>query len=155
MNAKMGISLVVGVVIIGGALWSVLSKEGDNVQNTEEDQIAEEAMNTSNVMLEEVSEQDPEEVLEIQMTAKQWSFDPSEIRLKKGQKVRLHITSEDVRHSLYAVVGEQEIYALLEPGQQETIEFTAMKSGEFMFVCMVQCGRGHSDMVGKIIVEDI
>ncbi len=41
----------------------------------------------------------------------------------------------------------------LNPGEEVTVEFIANKTGEFEFYCNVQCGAGHSDMRGKLIVE--
>ena len=91
------------------------------------------------------------EVKEFKVTAKQWSFDPAEIRVKQGDKVKLTITSVDVTHGF--AIPDFKVNQRLEPGKTETVEFTADKKGTFSFFCNVQCGSGHGSMRGKLIVE--
>jgi cytochrome c oxidase subunit 2 len=91
-------------------------------------------------------------VVEINMTAKQFEFDPSTITVKKGDKVKLTITSTDVVHGFgLSAYGIDE---RVEPGEEVEIEFTADKAGEFTYVCTVYCGTGHNTMSGKLIVEE-
>lgn len=87
----------------------------------------------------------------INMKAKKWEFDPNIIKAKKGDKVKLVITSEDVKHGFS--LSAFNINEDLEPGKTTTIEFTADKTGTYTFVCSVFCGSGHSDMKGELIVE--
>ena len=84
--------------------------------------------------------------------AKQWSFEPAEIRVKKGDKVVLIIKSLDVKHGFS--LSEFGIDAKLEPGKETRIEFQADKAGSFPFRCSVFCGQGHSEMTGALIVEE-
>ena len=90
-------------------------------------------------------------VREIRMTAKQWEFVPSEVRVDLGETVRLVVTSEDVAHGL--MIPAFNVNQRIEPGQTVTVEFTADKAGEFPFFCNVFCGSGHKDMAGTLIVE--
>ena len=84
-----------------------------------------------------------------------WSFGditaPSEIWVKQGEKVTLRITSIDVVHSFrvgdYGIEGKQ-IY----PGKITEITFTADKAGRFPIKCATDCGVGHNDIVGELIV---
>lgn len=92
-----------------------------------------------------------EVVKEFTLTAKQWSFDPEEIRVKQGDKVRLKISSVDVEHGFF--LPDFDVNVKLMPGKEKTVEFTADKKGEFTFFCNVLCGTGHSDMNGKLVVE--
>src|SRR3989344_996016 len=87
----------------------------------------------------------------INMKARKFEFEPSIIKVKQGDKVKLIITSEDVAHGF--AISDYNINKKLESGKTETIEFTADKKGEFTFFCSVLCGSGHSDMQGKLIVE--
>lgn len=85
------------------------------------------------------------------IVARQWAFEPSTIRVRKGQRVELTIQSVDVSHgfSLSAFnVSEQ-----LEPGQTVRVNFIANTKGSFPFFCSVFCGQGHSLMRGTLIVE--
>ena len=89
-------------------------------------------------------------VHEIKVTARNWEFEPSTIEVKKGEKVKLLVTSTDVPHGL--AIPEYGINERLDPGKTVTVEFTAEKAGEFTAFCSVRCGAGHSKMRGKIVV---
>lgn len=91
-----------------------------------------------------------ETVKEFTITAKDWQFSPSNISVKKGDKVRLTITSADVTHSFK--LKDYNLDVMLEPGQTQTVEFVADKAGTFSFRCGVPCGEGHSDMTGTLTV---
>jgi len=91
------------------------------------------------------------DVVEIDMTAKQWEFTPSTITVNEGDKVKLNIKSVDVTHGFS--LSEFGVSERLTPGKTTTVEFTADKKGEYTFFCSVPCGRGHSGMNGKLVVE--
>jgi heme/copper-type cytochrome/quinol oxidase subunit 2 len=86
----------------------------------------------------------------INMTAQQWSFTPSTITVKKGQKVKLVVESVDVDHGLFIM----DINTELKAGTTSVIEFTANEVGTFSFLCSVQCGSGHGGMRGTLVVEE-
>ena len=92
-----------------------------------------------------------ESIKEISVTAKQWEFDPDPIVVNKGDNVKLNIKSIDVMHGF--ALPDFGINSRLNPGQTTTVEFTADKIGTFAFFCSVQCGAGHSDMRGTLIVN--
>lgn len=85
------------------------------------------------------------------ITAKQWSFSPSVIKVKKGDKVVLKLKTIDVAHS-YSI-PEFNINADIKPGETTIVEFTADKVGTFTTSCKVYCGVGHVGMTGTLIVE--
>ena len=87
----------------------------------------------------------------IDMTARQWSFEPATIKVKKGAKVILNIKSVDVKHGFS--LPEFDVKADLEPGRTEKVEFVASKTGRFQFRCSVFCGAGHFGMTGTLVVE--
>lgn len=90
-------------------------------------------------------------VKEFTMEAKMFEFIPSEIRVNKGDMVRIKVKATDVAHSF--TLMEYNINQQLSPGKEETIEFVADKRGTFTFSCAVFCGSGHRDMKGTLIVE--
>lgn len=90
-------------------------------------------------------------VKEFKITAKQFTFDPATITVKKGDKVKLLVTSLDVDHGIG--IKEYNINKNVSKGRTETIEFIADKAGEFDFYCSVFCGSGHKSMKGKLIVQ--
>lgn len=91
------------------------------------------------------------DVFEIDMTAKQWEFDPGTITVKEGQKVKLNIKSIDVTHGF--ALPDFGVSQRLEPGKTEIVEFTADKKGTYTFFCSVVCGSGHRSMKGILVVE--
>ena len=91
------------------------------------------------------------EVVEIDMTAKQWEFEPGTVTVKEGQKVKLNIKSVDVTHGF--ALPDFGVSQRLEPGKTEIVEFTADKKGTYTFFCNVACGSGHQSMKGTLVVE--
>ena len=87
----------------------------------------------------------------INVTARQWNYTPSEIRVKEGQTVILHLKSVDVPHGF--VIEEYRVNAFLPPGETVDVKFTANQAGEFQYFCNVFCGTGHPNHKGKLIVE--
>lgn len=90
-------------------------------------------------------------VKEFKITANNFAFSPSTITVKKGDKVKLVVTSTDVDHGI--AIKEYDINKKIDKGKTEMIEFTADKTGEFEFYCSVFCGSGHKSMKGKLIVQ--
>ena len=90
-------------------------------------------------------------VLVINMTSKQWEYNPSEIRVREGQQILLRIRSTDVHHGF--VIEEYRVNAFLTPGEVVEVKFTANKAGEYIYFCNVFCGTGHPNHKGKLIVE--
>lgn len=91
--------------------------------------------------------------VEFSITAKQFEFNPSQIIVKHGQKVTLHLMSLDVAHGF--ALPEFGIEEELLPKEPITVTFIADRKGNFPFVCSVICGAGHNhaSMVGNLIVE--
>ena len=87
----------------------------------------------------------------IKMTAELWKFTPSVVRVKQGEKVTLEITGISGTHGLS--VPELGINETIIQGNTVTVTIPTDKTGTFDFRCSVQCGSGHNDMTGQIIVE--
>ena len=80
----------------------------------------------------------------IEITAKRFTFDPSEITLKKGQPVVLVVKSEDVSHGLR--FRELNLDLKVPKGGSAELHFTPQKVGNFVGHCSVFCGSGHGKM---------
>ena len=111
---------------------------------------------SSNVQVEiapikEKFNEDTGQIVEIEVVAKQFSFNPDPIIVNQGENVRLLLTSEDVEHGFS--ISEYGINEKIKPDETTTVEFTADKAGEFEIRCSVVCGAGHSGMKGKLIVN--
>ncbi len=94
----------------------------------------------------------PAPLKEFLLTAKQWRFEPAVLTVNKNDKVRLKITSKDIEHGFQ--IWEYDIKKIIPAKQTITIEFIADQVGTFDFTCSAQCGAGHDDMGGQLIVEE-
>jgi len=91
-------------------------------------------------------------IKEINLEAYQFGYEPEEVVVKKGDIVRLLISSRDVTHGVY--IKEYGVSARAEKGKVKKVEFIAKESGKFPILCSVYCGRGHSGMKAVLIVEE-
>lgn len=91
------------------------------------------------------------EVKTISVEASKWFFRPDSIKIKKGDFVRLEITSTDVAHGF--ALPAFNIKETIESGKKTITTFLADKSGVFDFFCFIPCGAGHSEMKGQLIIE--
>lgn len=87
---------------------------------------------------------------EIKVIARRFEFVPKTITVKKGERIRLAVTSEDVDHGI--AIKEFGVDQIVKAKQTKVIELNADKEGRFDFICSVFCGDGHPDMVGELIV---
>jgi cytochrome c oxidase subunit 2 len=87
----------------------------------------------------------------INITAKRFSFTPNLITLKKGETVKLRLTSEDVTHGFF--MKALKLDELVEPGQPTEITLTPQQEGRFTTICDHFCGAGHGNMSMTIVVE--
>jgi cytochrome c oxidase subunit II len=80
----------------------------------------------------------------IEIHAHRFSFDPSEIRVKKGETVKLKLVSDDVPHSL--LIKDLGINQVIVKGKPAVVTFTPQKTGDFRGQCGRFCGAGHGKM---------
>ncbi|PIN73565.1 hypothetical protein COV20_05065 [Candidatus Woesearchaeota archaeon CG10_big_fil_rev_8_21_14_0_10_45_16] len=98
-----------------------------------------------------VEEPSTSAVKEFTMTAEQWQFSPSSVKVNEGDTVRITIKSTDVAHGF--ALAEFGVFQRLEPGEEHTVEFVADKAGTYTYFCNVPCGSGHRSMKGTLVVE--
>ncbi|MFQ6135321.1 MAG: cupredoxin domain-containing protein [Nitrososphaerales archaeon] len=80
-------------------------------------------------------------------------FDPDEIRVKKGEPVKLIFIGMDVSHG-FAIELLGIDAGVIHPGKEVVFEFTPEKEGVYMFKCTINCSPYHHFMRGKLIVEE-
>lgn len=94
---------------------------------------------------------------EIELSARapeRGNWDPQEIKVKKGEPVKIVLRNEDgVTHGFYLPAFDI-IVREIKAGHIEKVEFTPNAAGEFGFYCNVWCGNYHMQMRGKLIVEE-
>ena len=86
-------------------------------------------------------------IVDIKVMAKDFEFDKKEIHVKKGDKVRITLQSDDGGHGFALPAFNVNIQG------NKSAEFIADKTGTFEYHCSIVCGTGHSKMTGKLIVE--
>ncbi len=95
------------------------------------------------------------DTVEIWMSVIRSHFKPERIDINKGDRVIWHVTSlertPDATHG-FALSGYN-INLSLEPGETQTIEFTANQSGTFTFYCTEFCSALHLEMMGYLTVK--
>jgi len=97
-----------------------------------------------------------------------FSFNPSEIRVRQGQVVKLILTSKDdgqlpqitgvneFKGHGFAIGGPYDIWITgLRQGTTKEVVFVAKYPGQYVVECTVLCGLGHPFMKGKLIVEEV
>lgn len=92
-----------------------------------------------------------EEPRTIAITAKRFEFVPATITLKKGETVKLAVTSEDVTHGFF--LRPLKIDTDLPPGETQQITVTPQSAGTFTAICHHFCGAGHGNMKLTVVVE--
>ncbi|WP_127530358.1 cupredoxin domain-containing protein [Paenibacillus kobensis] len=83
----------------------------------------------------------------VTVDAKNFTFDQKEIKVKKGDKVTIKLVNSQGNHTLKIDGYDKEVKG------NQSVTFTADKSGEFKYFCNMMCGGGHTEMTGKLIVE--
>ena len=81
---------------------------------------------------------------EIQITAKRFSYTPSEITLKKGEPVVLIFKSEDVTHGF--IQPDWNVRAELHKNKPVRVTLQPDTLGTFEARCSYFCGTGHGSM---------
>ncbi len=87
----------------------------------------------------------------INITAKRFGFTPNLITLKKGETVKLRLTSEDVTHGFF--MKAPQLDEIIAPGQPTEITLTPQQEGRYTTICDHFCGAGHGNMSMTIVVE--
>ncbi len=88
----------------------------------------------------------------IDIAAHRFSFEPSEITLKKGEPVVLVLKSQDVAHGLR--IRELNVEMKVAAHGTAQVQFTPDKTGDFIGHCFVFCGSGHGSMAFTLHVVD-
>jgi cytochrome c oxidase subunit II len=88
---------------------------------------------------------------EIPIVAKRFAFDPAEIDVIEGERIRLRVSSADGVHGLQ--LRRLRINKLIpRGGQAVTIDFVAPAPGTYEILCSEECGDGHDMMTGTLTV---
>ena len=93
-----------------------------------------------------------ESVKTIDITAKRFEFSPNQITLKKGETVKLRLTTADVTHGLFQRAFK--IDEMIEPGKTTEVTITPQTAGTFTTICDHFCGVNHGAMKMTFVVTE-
>lgn len=103
----------------------------------------------------------PGDAMEVQVTGKKWLWafeypngtrSINELHLPVNRPVKLVMSSEDVLHNFY--VAEMRTKHDVVPGRYTELWFQPNEEGTYTTQCAFYCGKGHSQMFAKVVVED-
>lgn len=140
--------IVVVLLILGGALWA-----GSWMQQSQQTTApqSQEPIGGSKPSAQE----DMTSIKTFNVNGTSFMFDPKEIKVKKGDTVRINFTNKDTEKPHNFVVNGLNVRTKMLPaGQSETVEFVVDKAGTFEIECSV--GNGYhkaQGMTGSLIVE--
>jgi cytochrome c oxidase subunit 2 len=89
---------------------------------------------------------------QVEVTVRRFTFEPTELRVKKGEPVVLVLRSLDVAHGLR--FRDLNIETKVSKGGTSEVRFTPDKVGDFVGHCAVFCGSGHGGMSLTIHVTE-
>lgn len=104
-------------------------------------------------------QQAPPDCREIRVSARQWSWNFSypnghidnELHVPANEPVKLIMTSEDVLHGLW--IPAMRVKMDLVPGRYTSVWFRPNRVGEYQLLCTEYCGKDHSNMLTKVVVQ--
>jgi cytochrome c oxidase subunit II len=88
----------------------------------------------------------------VEIHARKFAYVPAEITFHKGQTYKLHLTSDDVPHSLR--ITALSFKAAMQPNEFNDVLFTPTQTGDFKADCGTYCGTGHKTMFLTIHVVE-
>jgi len=88
----------------------------------------------------------------VEVHAKRFGFTPDQIKVKKGETVKIHLVSEDVTHGFFS--KPLKVDEVVSPDAPADITVTPTETGKYTIICDHFCGAGHGNMGMSLVVED-
>ena len=99
----------------------------------------------------ETPQSQPGPTREFEITAERFTFTPSTLEVREGDRVKLTLRSRDVTHG-FAIETLGIRQEVPRGGEPVVVEFIASTPGVHRFACSVFCGRGHATMAGILTI---
>ena len=82
-----------------------------------------------------------------------WAFTPAsgELRAKQGDDFTITLMGMEGNHGF--AIPELGVNAAIPQGKNVTVTIPTDKPGTYTYFCNVQCGPGHADMEGQIVID--
>lgn len=144
-----GIIILAAIVALG--IYAVVGQDHDHQHDHLEATSNSQPETTSTTQSTDQSSQTPADVT-INVEAGNYYFSPQTINVKKGQKVRIVLTAKGMTHDF--VIDELGVSVpLTDPGQTNSVVFTADQVGSFTYYCSVANHR-RLGQVGTLTVSE-
>jgi cytochrome c oxidase subunit II len=98
-----------------------------------------------------VSAQQAPRVIPVEM--KRYDFVPAVIEVAQGERVILRVTSTDRLHGIG--IKKFSIDKQVAKGETVEIALVATEPGTYEVICTEDCGKGHDDMKGTLVVKAV
>jgi plastocyanin len=148
MNKTISIIVII-IIIVLGAILIVRNTEDSQVnENRENNTPAQNAGATNN----STSTTPAGDVKEFVVTGNNFSFAPSTLTVKKGDRVRV-VFKNTVGFHDFVIDEFQAATKKINAGQEDVIEFVADKAGSFEYYCSVGTHR-QMGMKGTLVVQE-
>ena len=87
----------------------------------------------------------------VTVSARQYTFTPARIEVRRGDIVTIRLETEDIPHSF--AIDALRICKRVRPGAPVTIEFRVEEAGTFPFYCNLTAEEGCRNMRGELVVR--
>jgi plastocyanin len=142
------ITILVLIILIGGGIYYFNNRSAEPVM--EEGALMETGELPAGLGVSE--EIGGEAVVQFNVTGKNFTFDPTEMRVKVGDRVRINFSVTEGNHDL-VIDGLGVATKRLTAGQSDAVEFVVSEAGTFEYYCSVGNHR-ELGMVGSLIVSE-
>ena len=88
----------------------------------------------------------------IEVVASQFAFDPATVEATEGERIRLMAHSADRVHG-FEIKKLKINKPIPRGGKPVQIDFVAPAPGNYQILCSEDCGEGHENMTGTLVVK--
>lgn len=144
-STRIAIIVIVIVLIAGAAYLFTTSNKQPVVDDTTE-------INQQEEIVDDTQMEADTDAVVIEVSGANFTFTPSTMTVKKGQKVKVVFTANDMQHDF--VIDELDVRSqVVTAGNTTEVEFTPTEAGEFEYYCSVGNHRAQG-MVGTLTVTE-
>jgi len=143
--------VVVGLLVYGLIYYFVLAKKGGSYNNNSA-AVPSYSAPTMTPTTPSGATSSAMEAQKITVVGTEFAFSPSSFTVKKGQPVELTFKNNGTFPHNLSISDLSVKTKTIQPGEQDTVQFTPSKTGQFVFICTVP---GHADkgMKGTLTVQ--
>jgi cytochrome c oxidase subunit 2 len=88
----------------------------------------------------------------VSIRASRQGFTPSSLTLRRGETVRVVLSSSDIEHCF--AIDELRIEKRIVPGRETRFDLTPERSGTYAFLCCLESGEAAATERGQLTVVE-